>query len=227
MHKTSEEIDRTRKQFFNDRADGWMYLWYKDEKTGRHDRYRKDFERLFSIVPLKPGDQVLDVGCGSGALVPWILPGIKETGLLHELDYAEKMIEENKKLHPEKNIRFWVADVANVPLEAESCDAVICFSCFPHFHDKEGSLREMARVLKRGGHLVVAHFGSSDEVRNHHASCHAVMHDTLPDESAMRELFRCAALNILEFIDEPGFYLILANIPASQSSFYAGREYTL
>jgi ubiquinone/menaquinone biosynthesis C-methylase UbiE len=211
MHKTPEEIDQMRKQFFNERADCWMDMWYKDEKTGEYDRHLKDFERLFSIIPLKPGDHVLDAGCGSGALVPWILSGITETGLLHELDYAEKMIEVNRKQHPEKNIRFLVADAANAPLEAESCDAVICFSCFPHFHDKAGALRALARVLKHGGYLAIAHFISSDEIRSHHASCHAVMHDHLPDESAIRELFRLAALNIREFIDESGFYLILAD----------------
>ena len=210
-HKTPEEIDRTRKQFFNDRADGWMDMWYKNEKTGEYDLHRKDFERLFSIIPLKPGDHVLDAGCGSGALVPWILSKITKTGLLHELDYAENMIEANRKLHPEENIRFWVADAANVSLEADSCDAVICFSCFPHFNDKEGALRALVRVLKPGGHLAVAHFISSDEIRRHHASCHAVMHDNLPDESVMRDLFRRAALNIREFIDESGFYLILAD----------------
>jgi len=211
MHRTPEEIDRIRKQFFNDSADGWMDACYKDEKTGEYGKHRKDFDRLFSIVPLEPGDHVLDAGCGSGVLVPEILPKITETGLLYELDFAEKMIEANRKLHPEENVRFLVADAANVPLEAESCDAVICFSCFPHFHDKEGALRELARVLKRGGHLTIAHFISSDEVRHHHASCHAVMHDHLPNESAMRELFRLASLNIREFIDESGFYCVLAD----------------
>lgn len=211
MHKTPDEIDRMRKQFFNDSANDWMDAWYKDEKTGGYEKHRQDFERLFSIVTLKPGDHVLDAGCGSGVLVPWILSKITETGLLYEMDFAEKMIEVNKELHQEKNIRFLIADAANVPLEVETCDAVICFSCFPHFHDKEGALRALARVLKRGGHLTIAHFISSDEIRHHHASCHAVMHDHLPDESVMRELFRLTALNIREFIDESGFYLILAD----------------
>jgi len=210
-HKTPEEIDRTRKQFFNDRAAGWMDLCYKDEKTGEYTRHQKDFDRLFSIIPLKPGDTVLDAGCGSGVLVPDILSRITETGLLHEMDFAEKMIEVNKTLHTAKNINFIIADAANAPLDAESCDAVFCFSCFPHFHDKEGSLRALARVLKRSGLLVIAHFISSEEVRQHHTPCCAVMHDHLPDESAMRELFRLAELNIRKFIDEPGFYCVLAD----------------
>ena len=211
MRKTPKEIDRTRKQFFNDRADGWMDMWYKDEKTGEYDKHKKDFDRLFSIVPMKPGDHVLDAGCGTGVLVPEILSRITETGILYELDFAEKMIEVNKKLHTGENMRFLVSDAANAPLEAETVDVVICFSCFPHFHDKEGALRALVRILKRGGHLILAHFTSSEEIRHHHASCHAVMHDHLPDESVMRELFLSAGLNIREFIDESGFYCILAD----------------
>ncbi|MDR1726834.1 MAG: methyltransferase domain-containing protein [Acidobacteriota bacterium] len=212
MHRTPEEADRTRKQFFNDSAGSWMDSWYKDEATGHYDKHRKDFDRLFGLVPLKAGDRVLDAGCGTGVLVPEILPRITESGLLYELDFAEKMIEENRKLHPAANLRFVVADAAHPPrklLPDGSCDAVFCFSCFPHFHDKEGALQAMARVLKPGGTLAVAHFISSQEVRHHHAGCHAVMHDHLPDEGAMRAMFARASLGIATFIDEAGFYCVL------------------
>ncbi len=71
-------------------------------------------------------------------------------------------------------------------------------------------MRTLARVLKRGGRLVVSHFDSSEGINKHHASCHAVMHDHLPDQAAMRDLFARAFLKIDLFIDEPGFYCILA-----------------
>lgn len=211
MHKTPEEIDRMRKQFFNDRATTWLDSCYKDAATGKYDKHQKDFERLFSLLPLKSGDHVLDAGCGTGVLVPEILPRITATGLLYEMDFAEKMIDEDRKLHDAPNVRFIVADATQPPLDEESCDAVICFSCFPHFHDKEGALQALARVLKPGGTLTIAHFISSQEIRHHHAGCHAVMHDHLPHEPEMRALFEHAALTITTFIDESGFYCILAN----------------
>jgi demethylmenaquinone methyltransferase/2-methoxy-6-polyprenyl-1,4-benzoquinol methylase len=210
MQMNPEEINRMRKQFFNDSAEGWLDTWYRNPETGEQNRHQKDFDRLFGLVPLKAGDRVLDAGCGSGVLVPMILERIKEGGILYELDFAEKMIEVNRKLHPDENIRFLVADAAEAPLEDESCDVVFCFSCFPHFHDKQRSMRTLARVLKRGGRLVVSHFDSSEGINKHHASCHAVMHDHLPDQAAMRDLFARAFLKIDLFIDEPGFYCILA-----------------
>ena len=210
MKMTPDEIYRTRKQFFNDHAERWLDMWYKDPATGRYDKHEKDFERLFSLLPLKPGDQVLDAGCGTGVLVPFILERITSTGILYELDFAEKMIEVNRSLHVRENIRFIVADAENIPLDDASCDVVICFSCFPHFQDKERAMTVLSRILKPRGAFVVSHFNSSEEIKKHHASCHAVMHDHLPDEEGMRSLLQTADLDIDVFIDEPGFYCIIA-----------------
>ena len=185
-------------------------MWYKDPATGRHDKHEKDFDRLFSLLPLKRGDRVLDVGCGSGVLVPSILERITSTGILYELDFADKMIETNRSLHEGDNIRFILADAENVPLDDASCDVVICFSCFPHFHDKEKAMTTLSRILKPRGIFAVSHFDSSEGINKHHGSCHAVMHDHLPDEAAMRALLQTEALDIDVFIDEPGFYCILA-----------------
>ncbi|MBA4396132.1 MAG: hypothetical protein C0394_01890, partial [Syntrophus sp. (in: bacteria)] len=88
MKMLQDEIYRTRKQFFNDRAASWRDMLYKNPETGHHDKHEKDFERLFSLLPLKRGDHVLDAGCGAGVLVPYILGRITETGILYELDFA-------------------------------------------------------------------------------------------------------------------------------------------
>lgn len=213
MNRTAEEIRRMRKAFFNERAEGWIDAWYRDPATGRMDRHEKDFERLFSILPLGPGDVVLDAGCGTGVLVPFILERIAGTGTLYELDYAEKMIETNRRLHDAGNVRFIVAEAEEAPLEEGSCDAVICFSCFPHFHDKGKALETLSRILRPGGSLAVAHFDSSEGIDRHHGSCRAVMHDVLPKESEMRSLFGEASLEIKVFIDEPGFYCVIAFAP--------------
>ena len=210
MHPTPEEIYRTRKQFFNDKAESWLDMFYKNPDTGSYDRHQQNFERLFSLVPLIRGCRVLDAGCGSGILVPSILTKIGESGMLYELDFAEKMIAENKRLHREGNIRFIVADAAETPLEAETCDVVFCFACFPHFQDKEKVMRCLSRILKPGGTFVIAHFESSEGIKRHHEACPAVAHDLLPTENEMRSLFQKAALSIDLFVDEQGFYCVRA-----------------
>mgnify|MGYP001278548242 CR=1 FL=1 len=210
MKASPDEIYRQRKQFFDDRAGKWIDMWYKNPKTGKYDKHQKDFERLFSLLPLRRGDHVLDAGCGVGVLVPFILDVITDQGMLYELDFSEKMIEENKRLHTGDPIRHIVSDAEKAPLDDNSCDMVICFSAFPHFHDKARAVRKLARILKPQGIFVVAHFASADGIKKHHASCRAVMHDVLPERAEMYQLFKNEHLNIETFIDEPGFYYVMA-----------------
>jgi ubiquinone/menaquinone biosynthesis C-methylase UbiE len=210
MDMTPDDIYRRRKEFFNDHAANWCDMWYKEHSTGRYDKHGKDFERLLSLLPLQPGDHVLDVGCGTGVLVPFILERITPSGRLYELDFAEKMIAANRELHKGDNIRFIVSDAESAPLDDASCDVVVCFSCFPHFHDKEKAVATLCRILKPGGVFAVSHFDSSEGIKKHHGSCHAVMHDHLPDEAAMRDLLQTAGLHIDLFIDQPGFYCVIA-----------------
>lgn len=87
---------------------------------------------------------------------------------------------------------------------------MICFSTFPHFHDKSMAMDALSLILEPKGVFVVSHFDSSEGINKHHDSCHAVMHDHLPDEAGMRTLFEGAGLNIGLFIDEPGFYCVVA-----------------
>lgn len=202
---------QAKKQFFDDHAEEWLEKFYKDPETGLFDKHKKDFDRLFALFTLKSGDTVLDAGCGTGVLVPYILKRIGLAGTLYELDYSEKMLEINQRMNKlHNNINFIKADAESVHLGDESCDVVICFSSFPHFYDKQKALNNLSRILKPKGKFVLSHFCSSDEIKKHHANCHAVSHDYLPDEITIREMFNNANLSIDFFIDEPGFYCLIA-----------------
>lgn len=211
MKMTPDEIYSLRKQFFNDHAEKWLDMCYRDQETGQYNKHEADFQRLFALLPLKSGACVLDAGCGTGILVPYILERIGKTGLLYELDFAGRMIETNRRRHLQDNIRFIVADVEHAPLPDASCDVAICFSCFPHFQDKSRAVQTLRRILKPDGTLIVSHFDSSEGINRHHGSCRAVMHDLLPGEQAMRNLLLEHGLQIETFIDEPGFYYIQAH----------------
>jgi len=210
MKMTPAEIYSARKKFFNESADKWIDMWYRDPETGEQNKHEADFKRLFDLMPLNPGDCVLDAGCGTGVLVPYILNAIGDQGTLYELDFAENMIGTNSTLHPDGRIHFIVSDVECAPLPETSCEVAVCFSCFPHFQDKRKAVRTIERILKPRGIMVIAHFDSSDGINSHHKSCHAVMHDHLPAGDAVRAMIEEAGLSIATFIDEKGFYYIQA-----------------
>jgi len=63
MHKSQSETYRKRREFFNSHAEAWLDMWYRNPDTGEYDRHLENFKRLFSLLPLNPGDRVLDIGC--------------------------------------------------------------------------------------------------------------------------------------------------------------------
>ncbi|MFH1476259.1 MAG: methyltransferase domain-containing protein [Verrucomicrobiota bacterium] len=202
---------KSQKKFFNDHAEKWMDMWYNSSGANRQRRFAREFRRLFALAPIRKNDVILDVGCGSGVLVPRILRRLGPAGRIYEVDCADKMIEVNRRLHTDPRIRFHVADVNAMPIPAKSCDGLFCFSCFPHFQDKLRAMRAMAAVLKKGGWLLLAHFDSPEALNHHHAHSHrAVKHDRLPDEASMRALFTNAGLTITKHVNANGFYAFRA-----------------
>jgi len=200
--------DLRRRAFFNERAEQWLDMWYKNEEAGDYSRYDNEFERLFDLTALQPGDAVLDLGCGSGVMVPYILDRIGPEGSLQEVDYAEKMIEVNRRLHDDPRVTFTVAGVDELDVPQAGFDTVFCFSCFPHFHRKAETLGVIHRALKPGGKVVIAHFDSSQDINDHHRKHECVMHDHLPGETEMRNLLCEAGFTVEAFIDESGFYYV-------------------
>jgi ubiquinone/menaquinone biosynthesis C-methylase UbiE len=102
-----------------------------------------------------PDDVVLDVACGSGnATIPAAKTGAKTTGL----DITPELIEAGKKNAAEAGVEIeWIeGDAMDMPFEEGSFDVVLSvFGCmFAPDHAK--TARELARVLKPGGRLVVA-----------------------------------------------------------------------
>ena len=68
----------------------------------------------------------------------------------------------------------------------------------------------MSRVLKNKGTLTIAHMDSAHNINDHHRKSPEVMHDFLPDKQTMYTLCKQNNLTINRFIDEAGFYLLLA-----------------
>ncbi len=90
--------------------------------------------------------KVLDVGCGTGVLIPSFLSlGAIPTGL----DAAKKMLEEARKAYP--RVEFVEADFYASHLEAGAYDELVVYDAYPHFLDVDSFAQEARRLLKKGG----------------------------------------------------------------------------
>ena len=194
----------SRKAYFNQAAESWDQKYYTPE-------LETFLEELVPKFGLEPRQNILDAGTGTGVLIPFILRIIGPSGSITAIDYAENMINLfRSKFCDLQNVRVELKDVEELNLPTETFDAAICFSLFPHLERKAQALKNLNRVLKRRGRLVIAHALSSAEIKEHHKGTLPVAKDLLPEETEMRLMLSEAGFSNIHVIDEPGLYLCLA-----------------
>jgi SAM-dependent methyltransferase len=118
-----------------------------------------DFQKL----RLKPGDRVLDAGCGAGRHVceAFRIKGVDVVGIDLNWDDLCKTATTLYLMHMQdgggqERCLISRADVAGLPFKDGAFDAVICSEVLEHIQDNRKAVRELIRVLKPGGELVIS-----------------------------------------------------------------------
>jgi ubiquinone/menaquinone biosynthesis C-methylase UbiE len=196
-----EEMIEKRKEFFDRHAQHW------DDRL----QYEKKFSQLLEIVKgfeLQEGYWVLDVGTGTGVLLPLLREVIGMKGKLFGMDFSFNMLDQAKKRRNAEEGVLINAGIGAIPIRSDRFDRVTCFSAFPHFPDKSRALLEMVRVLKSGGKLFIAHLHSVEEINQLHQGIGGpIVHDLLPHTERIRNLMRDSGLYEVSVINQPGKFL--------------------
>jgi ubiquinone/menaquinone biosynthesis C-methylase UbiE len=175
---------------------------------------RERLECLSSIVKelgIKPGYYVLDIGSGTGVLLPFLIAELGDEGKIVALDFSAEMLGQAKAKNFPPIVSFAQADVLAIPLADNSLDLAICNSVFPHFNDKVKALKEIARVLRNNGRLVICHTMSRAMINQLHQSVGGVIaNDLLPPKFQLRGLIKQAGLRVSHFEDSRERYLVIA-----------------
>ena len=195
-------MDQERQDFFDSHAEGWEERNYPDE-------IRKGVVEFVAAMKLNEGIRVLDVGCGTGVLTPYLRDAIGPQGRIIALDPSEAMLKVAARKDEGRQVLLKAA-AESIPLIGAYVDALICFSALPHFSDKAQVAREFFRVVRPGGKAVVGHLMSRDELNGLHEKHHAVAEDRMPDAQAMHRIFRDAGFARTHLDERPGWYFFSA-----------------
>jgi demethylmenaquinone methyltransferase/2-methoxy-6-polyprenyl-1,4-benzoquinol methylase len=131
---------------------------------GLHRRWK---HHLVKLAASRPGERALDVCCGTGDIALALArAGLHVVGL----DFSEAMLGVARKRLDAGNlargnvasVQFIKGDALRLPFPDESFDIVTIGYGLRNLADFEGGLREMHRVLRPGGRLVVLDFGKPD-----------------------------------------------------------------
>lgn len=191
-------LSMNHREYFDKAAAKW------DELTEEETLVR--LREIVAALDIQPGARVLDVGTGTGVLLPLLLE--RESQVV-AIDFSRQMLKRARaKGYP---VAYVQGDAQYLPLKDETFDWVICNAVFPHFPDKLRALSEVRRVLREGGRLVICHTESSQAINELHRSIGgAVTHDTIPPDREMRWMLREAGLDNAMVRNEHDRYLVLA-----------------
>jgi ubiquinone/menaquinone biosynthesis C-methylase UbiE len=132
---------------------------YDDAANSFWDRFgRRTIERL----DLKPGANLLDVCCGSGASAIPAAQAVGAEGSVLGIDLAEKLLavaREKARRRDLHNIEFRVGDMLDLRLPACRYDAVVCVFGIFFVPDMAAAFRELWKVVRPGGMLAITTWG--------------------------------------------------------------------
>jgi len=136
-----------------------IHYGFWDEKTRSHSESLHNMNRVLAEkLRIKPGDKILDTGCGVGASAIWLAKNynVEVVGVDISEFHCKKAEAFAKKAGVSNRVKFYVKDFITTNFEKESFDIIWALESVCHASIKKDFVREMKRILKNSGRLIIA-----------------------------------------------------------------------
>lgn len=165
------------REFFDSLAESWDNDMIKIQWK---------IDKIFDISEVTAGKKILDVGCGTGVLIPDYVK--RKVLKCVAVDISEKMTQIAKsKFSNYENVEFLCADAEYAEFD-DNFDCVIIYNAFPHFVNSAKLLENLSGCLKYGGRITVAHGMSRKALIKHHSGRAEKVSTILPEADNLAEM---------------------------------------
>jgi C_GCAxxG_C_C family probable redox protein len=143
---TKEMEKRESKQYFEKVAGNWDSMQQSFFSEASRNK-------AYSMAKIKRGDKIADIGAGTGYITEGL---IDKDVIIIAVDQSASMLKEMKKKFNACNcIDYRVGDSENLPLQDGEVDYAFANMYLHHVENPAKSICEMARIIKRGGKLII------------------------------------------------------------------------
>ena len=169
------------------------------------DEVEKLLQRIVATAALSRGERVLDVGTGTGVLIPRIRQyGIDE---VVGCDLSPAMLAKAQEQHD--GVTFWLGDVNDLPESLGRFDVVFLNAMFGNVWDQRATLQKVTGMLRTGGRICISHpLGSRFVAELNRGDPRRTPH-LLPNQQRLHALIRGIPLKVMHYYDEKDFYLLV------------------
>lgn len=187
-------------EFFDSYADKWDSL--------ERDDICELLDRVVRESGIEPGMDILDVGTGTGVIIPCLLQSTNNNCNIRAIDISQGMLRVAASKISSDKVSFELADIEDFDCADASFDAVICNAVYPHFSDKAHVLKRAWSLLRPEGIIVISHPTGRDAVNQVHSETDSVVsEDRVPCIDEMKRMLSAAGFTDISAADEPEFYL--------------------
>lgn len=170
--------------------------------------------RILDLMNIKQNQEILDLGTGTGVLLPYLSERLGDNGKITAVDYSKGMlqraIEKFSDLRPKPEFLKLDFENDNIPGEF---DKIILYCVYPHLHSPIETLKWLMKVnLKEDGEIYIAFPCGPDYINSIHKERHSES-DVLPSASVLVKYLRENDFNADLILEEENAYIVRVKKP--------------